>query len=52
MKNKKRDKRREQAKEEDEFDALFKQHKSVLLKKLAQNQKDGGHAFEEVEMSD
>lgn len=49
-KNKKRAQRREDNKEEDDFDVLFKQHKQALLSKL--NQKQKGHAFEEIEMSD
>lgn len=49
-KNKKRAKKREEAKEDDEFDALFKQHKQTLLQKLKEKPK--GKAFEEIEMSD
>lgn len=49
-KNKKRAKKRDEAKEDDEFDQLFKQHKQTLLKKLQQQK--GGPAFEEIEMSD
>lgn len=50
LKNKKREQKRGQAKEEDEFDSMFKQHKMALLKKLTE--KSDGPAFEEVEMSD
>lgn len=51
MKNNKRQKRRDEAKEEDDFEVLFKSHKQALLKKLQETEK-GGKEFEEVDMSD
>jgi hypothetical protein len=51
QKNKKRAKRREDARDEDEFDALFSKHKQTILKKLESENKLKSD-FEEVEMSD
>ena len=53
-KNKKREKRRENAKTEDDFDALFKSYEQKLIKrlKLDENVVEKGKPFEEVDVSD
>ena len=50
-KNTKREKRREKATEEDEFDAVFKQYADKLTKRLKKPMEEGP-AFEEKVMSD
>lgn len=50
QKNNKREKRRENAKTEEDFDALYKTYEKKLLKRLGG--KEEGPAFEEIEFSD
>lgn len=50
-KNAKREKRRDNAKTEEDFDALYKDYEKKLLKKLGKEDKKGP-AFEEIEFSD
>lgn len=50
-KNKKREKRRDKAKTEDDFDALFKSYEKKLIKKLNLGE-EKGTPFEEVDVSD
>ena len=52
MKNKKREKRRDKAKTEDEFDALFKSYEKKLVKRLNLGEEKGSVPFEEVDVSD
>lgn len=46
----KREKRKEKAQTEEEFDSLYKNYEKKLLKRLAQE--DKGPAFEEIDISD
>ena len=50
-KNKKREKRRDKAKTEDDFDALFKSYEKKLIKKLNLGEEKGAK-FEEIDVSD
>jgi len=50
-KNKKREKRRDKAKTEDDFDALFKSYEKKLIKRLNLGE-EKGTPFEEVDISD
>ena len=50
-KNKKRKMRRERAKEDDDFDGIFKKYQEKLEKKLGKmEKKDGDESFEEVDV--
>lgn len=50
--NKKKEARRERSRETDEFDEILSKYTSKILKKLGNAKEKGGHAFEEVELSD
>jgi len=52
QKNVKREKRRENAKTEEDFDALYKDYEKRLLKRLGKTEDKSKPAFEEIEFSD
>ena len=55
IRNKRKDVKRQKAKETDEFDSLLEKYKTKVLKRLkgpSGKAAEDGHAFEEIEMSD
>ncbi len=52
LKNKKKQGKRERARETDDFDVLLGKYKEKVLKNIDKSKNGKGAAFEEVEMSD
>lgn len=52
QKNSKREKRRENAKTEEDFDALYRDYEKKLIKRLDKGEDKSKPAFEEIDFSD